>query len=345
LPVFFPFFAIAVTEVFFVADFLRAVFFFFACDFDFFLAADACELEARLAVFLAVRFFLTERFFAMDFFPAVRVRPEVVFFFFVATNEVPHPAPPRACVRKFRFRKRLRECTDGDPADHNPDITLRQCNALISTAIAKRVACMGWHCIGARLNASQSVHRMGGSLAPSDQRHSHHSASMYTQVPSSSAADGLRIGLVVSRYHKQITDALYGGAVKHHEECGGRADDLVVAQSPGAYELVAICRALAHEGDYDAIIALGCIITGDTMHDQYIAGAVSQGLMNLTIETGVPIAFGVLTCKTIEQAQARAGGDKGNKGAEAMAAAIEAANAIRAVRRHTLDGDQRGGSR
>jgi len=154
---------------------------------------------------------------------------------------------------------------------------------------------------------------------------------MYTQVPSTSSADGLRLGLAVSRYHEPITDALYDGAVRHHEEAGGRADDLVVVRSPGAFELVAICRALAHQGDFNALLALGCVITGETAHDQYIAHAVAQGLTAITVQTGVPIAFGVLTCETIEQARQRAGGDKGNKGAEAMAAAIETANALRAL--------------
>jgi 6,7-dimethyl-8-ribityllumazine synthase len=168
---------------------------------------------------------------------------------------------------------------------------------------------------------------------------------MYTQVPSSSTADGLRIGLVVSRYHEHVTDALYDGAVQHHEQAGGRADDLVVVRSPGSFELVAICRALAHDGGFDAIVALGCIITGETTHDQYIAGSVAQGLTDITVSTGVPIAFGVLTCRTLEQARERAGGDKGNKGAEAMAAAIETANAIRSTRSEIGLSGRPGGSR
>lgn len=168
---------------------------------------------------------------------------------------------------------------------------------------------------------------------------------MYTQVPSSSTADGMRISLVVSRYHEQITDAMYDGAVRHHKESGGRIDDLVVVRSPGAFELVSICRTLAHEGDFDAIAALGCIITGETTHDQYIAYSVAHGLTDITVATGVPIAFGVLTCSTIEQARQRAGGDKGNKGEEAMAAAIEAANAIRAVHGQVGRSVQRGESR
>jgi 6,7-dimethyl-8-ribityllumazine synthase len=167
---------------------------------------------------------------------------------------------------------------------------------------------------------------------------------MYTQLPSSSDARGLRIGVVVSRYHEDVTDALHDGAMKYHDEAGGRTDDLVIVRSPGAYELVAICRALAHEGGFDAIVALGCIITGETTHDEYIADSVAHGLMRITVATGVPITFGVLTCQTLKQARARAGGDKGNKGAEAMAAAIEAANAIRAVRIEHAAGTSASGS-
>lgn len=151
---------------------------------------------------------------------------------------------------------------------------------------------------------------------------------MNTHSPSSSDAHGLRIGIVVSRYHEAITDALHDGAVRYHEKAGGRSDDLLVLRSPGAFELVAICRAMAHDERLDAIIALGCIITGETTHDQHIAGAVANGLMQITVSTGVPIAFGVLTCQSLEQARARAGGEKGNKGEEAMAAAIESAHAV-----------------
>lgn len=165
---------------------------------------------------------------------------------------------------------------------------------------------------------------------------------MYTQVPSSSDARGLRLGIVVSRYHETVTDALYDGALRYHEQAGGRADDLVVVRSPGAFELVAICRALAYEGGFDAIIALGCIITGETTHDQHIAGAVAHGLTHITVSTGVPISFGVLTCRTIEQAQARAGGDKGNKGEEAIAAAIESARAVRSIHGQVSPREQTG---
>ena len=145
------------------------------------------------------------------------------------------------------------------------------------------------------------------------------------------SARGLRVAVVVSQYHDQITDALREAAVGCFTTAGGAADDLTLVESPGAFELIAIGKALAERGDVDAIVALGCIITGETTHDQYIAHAVATGISNIITATGVPIAFGVLTCQSLEQARARAGGRVGNKGEEAMVAAIAAANAIRAI--------------
>jgi 6,7-dimethyl-8-ribityllumazine synthase len=101
-------------------------------------------------------------------------------------------------------------------------------------------------------------------------------------------------------------------------------------EAPGAFELTAVCRALAARGDLDAVAAIGCIISGETTHDRYLASAVAQGLTMITVQTGVPIAFGVLTCQSPEQATARATGTR-SKGAEAMSAAIEACRAVRAA--------------
>ncbi len=156
---------------------------------------------------------------------------------------------------------------------------------------------------------------------------------MHTDSNSHASAEGLRIGVAVSRYHEEITSALRDGAVRRFTEAAGAPDDLEIVPAPGAYELVAICRALARRGDLDALVALGCVISGETEHDRYIAQAVAGGLAMITVETGVPIAFGVLTCRTPEQAAARAGGKRGNKGAEAMAAAIETARTVRALGR------------
>ena len=154
---------------------------------------------------------------------------------------------------------------------------------------------------------------------------------MFSEPKPGTRAKGLRIGVAVSRYHAEITDAMHDAAQAHFVAAGGRAEDLAWAAAPGAYELVAICRALAVRGDLDAVVALGCIITGETTHDRYLASAVAHGLVQVTVASGVPVAFGVLTCQDLEQARARAGGSRGNKGAQAMAAAIEAAGAIRAI--------------
>ena len=148
---------------------------------------------------------------------------------------------------------------------------------------------------------------------------------MRDDTPTTARAEGLRIGLAVSRYHREITDALRAGAVERFGQLGGRDEDLLVAEAPGSFELTALCRVFAVRGDVDAIVALGCVIAGETTHDQHICAAVSHGLSAVIVETGVPIAFGVLTCQTFEQARERAGGAKGNKGAEAMDAAIATA--------------------
>lgn len=143
-------------------------------------------------------------------------------------------------------------------------------------------------------------------------------------------ASTMRIGIVVSRYHSEITTALLNGAKRTFTQARGKSRNLQVVDAPGAWELTAICGAMAWSCEkdgrprFDAIVALGCILTGETTHDQYIAQSVTHGLTQLTVETGVPIAFGVLTCQTIEQALARK-----SKGVEAMRAAIAASAAIR----------------
>ena len=154
---------------------------------------------------------------------------------------------------------------------------------------------------------------------------------MYRDITSNPDATDLVIGVVVSRYHAEITDHLRDGAIEFFHAHGGTEENLIVVGVPGAFELTAACAALAGRGDVGAIVALGCVITGETTHDQYINHAVSQGLASIAVQTGVPVAFGVLTCSNFEQARARAGGDKGNKGAEAMAAALETARTIDAI--------------
>ena len=154
---------------------------------------------------------------------------------------------------------------------------------------------------------------------------------MHEQLQSETSAAGLRIAVAVSRYHARITDALCAAAIDRFRSAGGDEELLEVLPAAGAFELTAVCRALANRGGLDAVVALGCIISGETPHDRYIASAVATGLTMITVRTGCPIAFGVLTCGTIEQALARAGGAHGNKGAEAMAAAIDTSQTIRTL--------------
>ena len=146
------------------------------------------------------------------------------------------------------------------------------------------------------------------------------------------SARGLRIGIIESDYHQEICAGLSAGAVDAFLNAGGDSQNIVHVHSPGSYELVAIALALAERSDIDAVVALGCVLTGETSHDRYICDAVANGLINATIRTGKPIAFGVLTCITIEQARARAGGSKGNNGVEAMHAAISATRTTQEIR-------------
>lgn len=145
-------------------------------------------------------------------------------------------------------------------------------------------------------------------------------------------AAGLRIGIAVSRYHHEITEPLWHGAVECFTDAGGSRADLDVVAAPGSFELTIITQALAARDDLDAVVALGCIIRGETSHDQHLAAAIADGLTRIALDARKPVTFGVLTCQTLHQARARAGGDHGNKGAEAMAAAIEAIRTLRALR-------------
>ncbi len=156
---------------------------------------------------------------------------------------------------------------------------------------------------------------------------------MHTAVPMTADARNLRVGIAVSRYHHRVTDGLLTGATTAFREAGGVDEDLIVVDAPGAFELVALARALAMRTDMDAVVCLGCVLTGETTHDRYICDAVAHGFAEITARTGKPVAFGVLTCQTIEQAEARAGGAKGNKGAEAMSAALVAARAVARIHR------------
>lgn len=137
--------------------------------------------------------------------------------------------------------------------------------------------------------------------------------------------DGLTIGIVAARYNQDIVDAMLDAAVNRLKELGATADP--VLSVPGSFELPSAAQALADKREVDAVVALGCVIKGETAHFEYVAGAAAQGLMDVALESGVPVAFGLLT--TYDEAQARARIDKG---AEAAETAVEMANLLREVR-------------
>jgi 6,7-dimethyl-8-ribityllumazine synthase len=135
----------------------------------------------------------------------------------------------------------------------------------------------------------------------------------------------MRIALVVSRYHSFITDRLEAGARATLREAGVGDDDVETFAVPGAYEIAQAAARIAQSGDWSAVICLGCLIRGETSHFDYIAQAASFGIMRAAQTTGVPMAFGVLTTNTAEEALSRAGDGPGNKGREAASAAVEMA--------------------
>ena len=142
--------------------------------------------------------------------------------------------------------------------------------------------------------------------------------------PSSAARRGrrTRVALVRARWNESITLELERGAVERATAAGASVDMFEVA---GSFELAGAVALLAETGRYDAVVPIGCLVRGDTPHFDVLAGAVANGLMQLTLTYPVAIPFGVLTCDTIDQARERAGGAEGNKGADAMDAALEVA--------------------
>lgn len=137
------------------------------------------------------------------------------------------------------------------------------------------------------------------------------------------APRGARFGIAVSRYHEEITRRLLEGALGSLTRHGVTEESVTVAWVPGAFELPVVADRLAASGEFAAVIALGAVVQGETEHHDYINHAVAQALMDIGQKTGVPVLFGVLTCRTMEQALARAGGQVGNKGSEAALAALE----------------------
>lgn len=144
-------------------------------------------------------------------------------------------------------------------------------------------------------------------------------------------ADGLRIGIVASRFNEFITSKLLSGALDGLTRHGVDAESIDIAWVPGAFEIPLVARRMADSGDHDAVICLGAVIRGATSHYELVCAELSKGIAQTSLATGIPVLFGVLTTENIEQAVERAGTKAGNKGFDCAEAAIEMANLLRAM--------------
>jgi 6,7-dimethyl-8-ribityllumazine synthase len=156
---------------------------------------------------------------------------------------------------------------------------------------------------------------------------------MAREVKGNLVGAGMKVGVVVSRFNEVITRTLLDGCLDGLKRHGVSEDDVTVAWVPGALEIPVVARAMAGSGVVDAVVCLGAVIKGETAHFDYVAGGVASGASRASLDTGVPVIFGVLTTDTLEQAVNRAGGKAGNKGYEAAVAAIETADVLRKVRK------------
>ena len=137
------------------------------------------------------------------------------------------------------------------------------------------------------------------------------------------SAAGRRFGIVVGRWNSFFTEALLGGAIDAIVRHGGAEDDITVVRVPGSFEIPLVCKQLAASRRFDAVVALGALIRGETDHYELIAKELTAGIGRAMNETGVPVTFGVVTADNMDQAMARAGSKAGNKGFEAALAAVE----------------------
>jgi len=141
-------------------------------------------------------------------------------------------------------------------------------------------------------------------------------------------SSGKKYGIIVSRFNEFISGKLLAGAVDALQRHGVQDKEITVAWTPGSFEIPVVAKKMASSGKYDAVIALGAVIRGSTPHFDYVAAEVSKGVAQVTLDTQVPVAFGVLTTDTIEQAVERAGTKSGNKGFDAACSAIEMVNLL-----------------
>ncbi len=143
-----------------------------------------------------------------------------------------------------------------------------------------------------------------------------------------SGAPDQKIGIVVSRFNELITEKLLEGAISAFKRAGGDENSLEIARVPGAFELPIVAQKMAQSGKFAAIVCLGCVIRGATTHYDYVCAQTASGILNVGLSTGIPTIFGVVTTENLEQAFERAGSKAGNKGADAMHAALETADLL-----------------
>jgi len=141
----------------------------------------------------------------------------------------------------------------------------------------------------------------------------------------------MSIAVVVSRFNQALTEKLLAGALEALGKCGIDSDSVDVVWVPGSFELPPAAKRLAESGRYDAIACLGCVLRGETPHFDYVAGQAATGIARVGLDTGVPIAFGVITADTLQQAVERAGGSSGNKGFDAVMTAVRMANLMKMI--------------
>jgi 6,7-dimethyl-8-ribityllumazine synthase len=144
-------------------------------------------------------------------------------------------------------------------------------------------------------------------------------------------AHDLKLALVATRWNHLIVDRLIEGAQTAFVQHGGKEDNLELYLAPGSFEIPLVAKRLAETGRFDAVVCLGAVIRGATDHYDFVAGNASSGLARVSLEAGIPVTFGILTTDTIEQAIERAGTKAGNKGVEAVLAAIETVNLLKAI--------------
>ncbi|HXZ80564.1 MAG TPA: 6,7-dimethyl-8-ribityllumazine synthase [Terriglobales bacterium] len=199
-----------------------------------------------------------------------------------------------------------------DNADVTYDIAQRR-----GLPVVQEISDVEW---GARLFLLE-MPAGAGRLAIFSYKEAHRNKSLEGELD----ARGLRFAVVLSRFNAFITERLLAGALDTLHRMGANQDNVEIVRVPGAFEIPNAARTLAQSGKYDAVICLGCLLRGDTLHYEVIANEVARGIGQSAQETGVPHAFGVLTCDTLEQAIDRAGLKAGNKGVEAALAAVEMA--------------------